>query len=751
MSLFKELKRRNVFRVGIAYTVATWLLIQVTDTVFPRIGLPDSAVTLVIALLAVGFIPALIFAWAFEMTPEGIKREKDVDRTQSITPTTGRKLDRAIIGIMAVVIAFLVLDRFVLTDESAQPVAKAGPAAVVAEEKTVPAAENGPSVAVLPFVNMSGNADNEYFSDGLTETLLHMLAQLPDLRVAARTSSFAFKGQNASIGDIATTLGVAHILEGSVQRAGDRVRITAQLVRADDGFHIWSQNYDRTLEDIFAIQDEIAGDVAQALNVSLLGGGSTLRGVETTDLTAYEHYLKGLEQKAIFSYGSLPVAENHFKQALASDPGFTDARLALVENYLLKYSTGLMDNTTARQSAEPLIQQVLQDHPGNQLARILQITLELQLSDTPFTVDELKPMLDELLELSAQNPTESTFARTTAASFLEFFFNDPQAALDTLNAGLLVDPMDADLYNSLGTHYTRLERFDEAFTALKRAQELEPDYPVNYTRIANLELARNNLPAALEWYRRSTEVDNRDHELVAQMAIIFYELGLPEEGDYWRQRVVALAPDSPMAKMVELNRLLAKDEKDHALKQARSMISEQIEDRHGAFVEALIAHEYIMLETGKAEEAYDFLVSVRPEIVDYSALPDDLNGLWMQWSSIGLMSHFVPPEEHRKAWAKLTAAADATGFPWRDPDNALGLWVPVFAGDIESAVNLALEHLLSPPLAANLWKHPPMEALMFPEVFADPRIQARMTEIQEEYESLRRQARALVSSPEWNQ
>ena len=119
MSLFKELKRRNVFRVGIAYTVATWLLIQVTDTVFPRIGLPDSAVTLVIALLAVGFIPALIFAWAFEMTPEGIKREKDVDRTQSITPTTGRKLDRAIIGIMAVVIAFLVLDRFVLTDESA--------------------------------------------------------------------------------------------------------------------------------------------------------------------------------------------------------------------------------------------------------------------------------------------------------------------------------------------------------------------------------------------------------------------------------------------------------------------------------------------------------------------------------------------------------------------------------------------------------------------------------------------------------
>jgi TolB-like protein len=295
VSLFNELKRRNVFRVGIAYGVTAWLLIQISDTVLPRIGLPESAVTLVIVLLLIGFVPALIFAWAFEMTPEGLKRERDVDRSQSITRQTGRKLDRVIIGIMAVVIAFLLLDRFVLQENEETGSGTFSIAAEYVPEPSTDPVANAPadaSVAVLPFVNMSGDANNEYFSDGLTETLLHMLAQLPELRVAARTSSFAFKGQNRSIGEIAATLKVANILEGSVQRAGDRVRVTAQLIRADDGYHVWSQSYDRTLDDIFVIQDEIANDVARALGTSLLGANDQpMHGVTTQDTQAYEHLL----------------------------------------------------------------------------------------------------------------------------------------------------------------------------------------------------------------------------------------------------------------------------------------------------------------------------------------------------------------------------------------------------------------------------------------------------------------------------
>ena len=195
MSLFNELKRRNVFRVGIAYTVVAWLIAQVVDLVLENFGAPAWFMRSMLVILAAGLPISIVFAWAFEMTPEGIKKEKDVDRSQSVTHVTGRKLDRMIIGIMAVVIAFLILDRFVLKDESAQTVATTDSQAIEISEEAEPVVDTGPSVAVLPFVNMSGDANNEYFSDGLTETLLHMLAQLPELRVAARTSSFAFKGQ----------------------------------------------------------------------------------------------------------------------------------------------------------------------------------------------------------------------------------------------------------------------------------------------------------------------------------------------------------------------------------------------------------------------------------------------------------------------------------------------------------------------------------------------------------------------------
>ena len=299
MSLFNELKRRNVFRVGIAYTVATWLLIQVTDTIFPRIGLPDSAVTLVIALLVIGFVPALIFAWAFEMTPDGIKREKDVDRAQSIAPNTGRKLDRLIIGVLTVLVAYLLIDKLVLnTTETPAPPTETqvtqeqGKPLPVADEK----ASTEQSVAVLPFVAMSSGEDDTYFADGLTEEILNSLARLPELLVTARTSSFHFKDKNMPIPEIAATLGVKHIVEGSVRRSGEQVRITAQLVRAEDGFHLWSDTYDRTLEDVFAVQENIAESIAETLDVVLNEEKrQRMRDARIEDVEAFIAYQKGME------------------------------------------------------------------------------------------------------------------------------------------------------------------------------------------------------------------------------------------------------------------------------------------------------------------------------------------------------------------------------------------------------------------------------------------------------------------------
>jgi len=322
MSFFKELKRRNVFRVGIAYTVATWLLIQVTDTVFPRIGLPDSAVTLVIALLVIGFIPALIFAWAFEMTPDGIKREKDIDRTQSITPTTGRKLDRMIIGILTVTVAYLLIDKLVL-----QEPASAEPAQTTVTEAAV-VGETNPSIAVLPFVNMSADADNEYFSDGISEELLNVLVKVSSLHVASRTSAFAYKGKELPLSQIARELNVENVLEGSVRKAGNRVRITAQLINAKSDRHLWSETYERELVDIFDIQEEISNHIVDALKVALnVGETAALERAQrpTENAEAYELYLQGRYAWRLRHEDNIRRSIELFEKAIVLDPNFARA------------------------------------------------------------------------------------------------------------------------------------------------------------------------------------------------------------------------------------------------------------------------------------------------------------------------------------------------------------------------------------------------------------------------------------------
>jgi len=241
MSIFRELKRRNVFRVAIAYAIVAWLLIEVTATTFPILKLPDWSVTLVTALVLVGFPLALIFAWAFEITPEGLKKEKDVDRDQSITYITGRKVDYFIIAVLVLVVGFFTFDKFVLDPSRDAGLVQATPEAITEQATESDKARTADkSIAVLPFVNMSDDAGNEYFSDGISEELLNVLVKVEGLRVASRTSSFSFKGKDISIPGIAKELNVDHVLEGSVRKAGNTVRITAQLIDVRTDRHLWS-------------------------------------------------------------------------------------------------------------------------------------------------------------------------------------------------------------------------------------------------------------------------------------------------------------------------------------------------------------------------------------------------------------------------------------------------------------------------------------------------------------------------------
>ena len=746
MSFFKELKRRNVFRVGIAYTVATWLLIQVTDTVFPRIGLPDSAVTLVIALLLIGFIPALIFAWAFEMTPEGIKREKDIDRTQSITPTTGRKLDRMIIGILTVVIAFLVLDRFVLKDDVTQVVQAPKEEIASADTRLEAAKESGPSVAVLPFVNMSGDADNEYFSDGLTETLLHMLAQLPELRVAARTSSFAFKGKDVGIEEISKTLGVAHILEGSVQKSGNRVRITAQLIRADDGFHVWSQNYDRTLEDIFAIQDEIAKDVAGVLDAKLLDGGVQISHIETSDVGAYDIYLRALEQQAISSYGSLSNAESLFKQALGTDPGFIDAKLSLARNYHMQFQTGLIGEAQMEQAITPLLSQVLEIQPENRLVLAIEKLTRLH-AFTMADQETIRRDAEELQLLLPLLPSES-YIRSQTAMAIAFGIDQPETALDVIEAGLMVDPLSADLYSIQGNVYRKMDRYLDAQKSFLKAIELDPLDPNHYSRMAVVAGELGDITGMFEWRLKNVKADPQDHEIAGQMARGFYEWGLPEEGDRWMDRVEALAPNSDILQRLHIDRADSRGDAETLIKVAEKMIAAPASMRQGAFPTALFNYRRYMSMAGRHKEAYDFLTGLRPEIMSFESLPVDNQGVLMQWVSIELMTGFSSPEERKSAWEPYARNLRAHGSWWLDDsiDQAVDLF---FMGDLDSAIKKTQEDLAQPlstwPTRGEEWAGP-----TWAPITSNPEIAARLSEMKQEKQQAREQINEMLQGPEWS-
>jgi len=759
MSFFEELKRRNVFRVGIAYLVVAWLVMQVADVVINNVGAPGWVFQIIMLVLAIGFPLALIFAWAFEMTPDGLKKEKDVDRSQSITSATGRKLDRMIIGVLAVAVVYLLLDKLVLTpQEGSEPFSQqvveqtANDGEKRALTPATPAqAKKNASVAVLPFVNMSGDADNEYFSDGLTETLLHMLANLPDLQVAARTSSFAFKGKNESIKTIANALGVANVLEGSVQKAGDRVRITAQLIRADDGFHVWSQHYDRTLDDIFAIQDEIAGDVASALGTSLLGNEVTdLHAVDTTDLDAYDDYLKGLQQQAIFSYSSLDEAENHFKKALAHDPDFDDARLALARNYLMKNGTGLLKDDELDSKVDPLISQVRERHPDNHLARALELAASMRVFDPGLSKEERLTQLNELRNLLPLVPTE-VYIRELVAGRLNWFFKQPQEAVEVIQAGLLVDPLAADLYSTLGNIYRDQNQLDQAREALQRSQQLAPENPNTYALLALLEQDADNLPAALNWQRKAAEVDPQDHEIAGQIAEKFYSLELPEEGDRWFARVRALAPDSPWQHKLEVRRAVARMEFDQAIAMAQKVISAQTDDRDSAFWYPLFTYTRLMLDSGRAREAYDFLVSVRPDITNYAVLPDDIQGLLMQIFSIRMMTGFESFETRKQAWQQLIANFDARGFPWRDPRRGTLVDNYIITGDNQAAIDEFLNVRLNPPMARNLNLHKRQDTVFYAPLYDDSAVAARLVQLDRQFTQLRDKVADMLQEPEWNQ
>ena len=419
MNFLAELKRRNVIRMAGLYLVGAWLIVQVTGTVLPMFEAPAWLPRSVVLLLVIGSIPALVFAWVFELTPEGLKRDAEVLPEQSIVPQTARKMERMIIILFALALAYFGFDKFITAPAREQTLVAATTESVKADVAVAAKpAINARSIAVLPFVNMSNDADNAYFSDGISEELLNVLAGVEGLGVASRTSSFAYKGSKLGTAAIAGELKVAHILEGSVRKTGNRVRITAQLIDAVDDRHLWSETFDRELTDIFAIQDEIANAIVVALRVRLDASGAppavSVR-ADTGNMQAYDLYLKARE--LFIARKELPESVRLFERAVEMDASFARGWEGLAAVGSVMTSWGYDDRDypdIARRAGERALQlDPALSMPWAALANVSQ-------ADWPVDYENLLRQLDKAVAADPRNATALLW-RGNAWTRLGFF------------------------------------------------------------------------------------------------------------------------------------------------------------------------------------------------------------------------------------------------------------------------------------------------------------------------------------------
>ncbi|MGB3625700.1 MAG: tetratricopeptide repeat protein [Henriciella sp.] len=479
--VFSELQRRNVFRVASIYAITGWLLMQLAVVLETTLLLPAWFDTFVTILVIIGFPIAVIFAWSFELTPDGIRPTARVSQEESIASRTGRRLDLVIAVAAAALVLVIVGDRFLPSDSMAKAstLAKAGEF----------------SIAVLPFADMSPQQDQEYFADGISEELLNVLAQVPDLAVAGRTSSFAFKGKNQDLREIGQLLDVAHVLEGSVRKSGNTIRVTAQLVRTDNGFHLWSDTYDRDLIDIFAVQDEIANAILTALKPQLLGEIETVA-APRTDISSYDLYLLAQQKAAAGDMAGYEAATEALDSALSIDPDFVPA-LAWRGYYELMMSDG--DGAAGDIPIEEALERA-GDWTGHALA------LDPASADALFaragwlsmSFDaEDRAQAERYYELALKEKPNFPLARNDYGYLLNRQGRVDEA-VEQLEIALAHDPAQNDVNTNLAAHFMRLRDFDRVEALIGRWEAISPENtgPLGFRSLMHMargELAQSYL------------------------------------------------------------------------------------------------------------------------------------------------------------------------------------------------------------------------------------------------------------------
>jgi len=593
-SFLEELKRRNVFRVAMAYLFTAWLLLQLADVVLGNIGTPEWVFKAIFTVLGIGFPIALLLAWAYELTPEGLKKEKDVDRSQSITHITGKKLEYFTIGALSLVVVVFVVREFMPGAEKQM----GEPGSESAE--AVPALPS--SIAVLPFEDFSEKADQEYFSRGISEEILNLLAKVNGLQVAARTSSFAFAGSDTDIREIGEKLGVETVLEGSIRKSGDKVRITAQLIDIRSGYHLWSETYDRDLTDIFAIQDEIAGNILEALKVQLLGEAEQAIVVERTDnMDAYSAFLIGKERLALLTQADIEAARDKFEQALAIDPDYAPAHVDLAQAWLLLESKefGALPKSESEPIVADHINKALELSPSLPEAIAIRGLHHLK----RFRYDDAQKDFNRALELNPNYAPAYLWRSETfyqQARYLDMLADKEKA--------YTLDPMSLDISAQLAYDYGAFWRPRDADRIIARMFELHPGHPTAY-RVLAANLSANGQYAEANLLLEQAMKEHPDNELF-------------KEWHAWGFLIMGMYDEA------------AKENNDDV-------------------------NFWLMMKDGRVEKARELLEKTHPEKDRETWLYNERYFAWAASKEMGLMPL-------QASVAKTIAWLDEENIPWRE-------------------------------------------------------------------------------------
>ena len=526
------------------------------------------------------------------------------------------------------------------------------------------------------------------------------------------------------------------MLEGSVQKAGDSVRITAQLIRASDGYHVWSSNYDREVDDIFGIQDEIAQKVGYALSESLLGAASNLQpvGLKTTDADAYDLYLQARKERVTYSYGGLQAAEDLLKGALLIDPDFTEAKTELATSYLQQLETGLLDERDAYMQIIAITDQVLAEHPEDAVALAASLFAKAGLQVIQGSFSNGEELVRQFEEIVAAAPGELQPKILLAHAYQ--VAHQHEKALGTLQSALRRDPFNPSIYYELGTAYMKVDRWDEARAALEKSLEIEPAQPNAYTKLGAISLQSGDGVGYVTQFLKAIRVDPRDHELPGILAGFLFNIGLVDIGDDFMERVMAIAPTSEIAYHLELVRAMATGDEEAGIASARRAIVDDIEERYGSYVGAVrfLLRRAAQNDTVNAEAAW--IEQQAPGALDIDAEQVPQKYRMSQGVAFDAWYTSLPREELLRRIDVMQSVFDESGHSLED-NPYTNVDILAMRGETEQAIEIALERIFTSSVAKNLGWRKMFSQAHFAELVEDPRIKTAMQQWEDEEDRIR--------------